>query len=207
MTRKLKLPITLRTPELKEWTFDQGVSKQIEESFLANIVEGLVIQYPEEERPFNFSSEINVNSDKFWAVFKALALDLPESMALIYHHIDEQPKYGEYRDKYEILNILESYRDELSNDAYLKYGLISNSESSLEEIFISENKWIQFWGIDESKFLNTMAKFDIYPEKNLNFIDEYPVQRTVLSHFSPDCIDTTALIGILENEFGNEQLL
>lgn len=207
MIRKLQLPLTIRTPDPKEWTFDSALSRQIEESFIANIVEGLVIQYPIEKVLYNFSSEINIDSDKFWEVFKALTLDLPDDIALIYHHIDEEPKYGDYRDKYEILNILESYKYELANDAYLRFGLISNSDSSLEEVFVSENKWIQFWGINEDRFLNTMAKFDIYPVMNLNFIDQYPVQRTVLVHFKPDCIDTTSLIAILEKEFGDEQLL
>lgn len=109
--RPLKLASTVSTPELSYFQEGSSVAESIKRRWNAIIVEGYTItsNVPKEEK-YRFFAEINIDNDRLWTVFKALIVNFPEEVALIYHHIDEEANYGEYVGKYELLNELEKYK-------------------------------------------------------------------------------------------------
>ncbi|RWY52307.1 hypothetical protein [Mucilaginibacter gilvus] len=207
--RALKLAPTISTPELRDVPQTQDVLDMLERRKSANIVEGYKISGRTDPNDlFSFFSEINIDNEKLWSLVKALIIDFPEEVALIYQYIDdEEPKYGEYVDKFSLINYLENYEKEVVQDGFLHFGIINNTETELQEVFVHRTKYIQYWGIDEVKFEETMKGFELYRKENLNFIDEYPVQTKVLSVINPEVTNTQDLLDLFESRYGNEQLL
>ncbi|MFA6248846.1 MAG: hypothetical protein WC615_18025 [Mucilaginibacter sp.] len=204
----LLLPPTIRTPELIDTPQDQSILDIMERRLNANIVEGYtIINQFESEQLYSFYSEINIDNNRLWHLIKALTVDFPDEVALIYYYIDdEEPKYGEYVDKFELLNFLANYETEVVQDGFFNFGIINNTETELQEIFVHRTKYIQYWGMDEEKFKVIMDNFDLYEIENLNFIDEYPIQTTVLSVINTDVTNTLDLLKLFESRYGNEQL-
>jgi hypothetical protein len=207
--KTLKLAPTIRTPELSEVPQQQEVLDMMERRTSANIVEGYTFTNRTDPNDlFSFYSEINIDNEKLWVLVKALIIDFPEEVALIYQYIDdEEPKYGEYVDKLSLLNYLENYETEIVQDGFFHFGIISNTETTLQEVFVNRTKYVQYWGIDEGKFEEIMKKFELDRTEKLNFIDEYPVQTTVLSVIKPEVTSTRDLLDLFESRYGNEQLL
>lgn len=203
----LKLPITIRTakreevPQVSEdFDFEERASS-------AKIIEGYTIQYPQSNSLYKFSAEINVDTDRLFNLVKELVLNIQsETVALIYYHSDYDPKYGEYVDKYELINFLENYRYELVNDAFFEFGIIYNSVSVLEEVFVSKYKYIQYWGGNEQVFRETLTKYDLFEVCDLEFIDYYPVVRNILARYKSNITETLDLVKIFEKIYGDEQL-
>jgi len=193
--KPLKLAPTISTPELEDTSSNSNFAKKVRMRDKANIIEGytLVTEF-DSPKLYNFFSEINVDNGRLWDVVKALVSQFPDDVAFIYHHIDDEPVYGKYLDKYELINTLEKYKLELTQDGFLKFGIISNTEDFLEEVFVEKAKYLQYWGVNKEKFIETMNKNDLYYVKNLDFIDGYPLETRVLSYFQPNAIETIQLL-------------
>ncbi|HEY8783861.1 MAG TPA: hypothetical protein VIM16_19690 [Mucilaginibacter sp.] len=104
-------------------------------------------------------------------------------------------------DKYELINILEPYAVELTQDGFLEFGIIYNDEKYLEEIFIKRAKYIQYRGVNETDFLTIMEKFDLYPCENLKFIDEFPLVAESLKMHNSNARGTDEVIENFNNIF------
>jgi hypothetical protein len=207
--KSLQLPPTIKTPEFIDIPQDQSVLDMMIRRKNANIVEGYtIINQFDSDQLYSFYSEINIDNNRLWSIIKALIIDFPDEVALIYHYIDdEEPKYGEYVDKFELLKFLSNYETELTQDGFFHFGIINNTETLLQEVFVHRTKYIQYWGMDEVKYKLIMKDFELYENENLNFIDEYPVQTKVLRTINPKVTETQDLLHLFESKYGNEQLI
>ncbi|UZT97743.1 hypothetical protein ODZ84_21635 [Chryseobacterium fluminis] len=79
--------------------------------------------------------------------------------------------------------------------------MIFNDDKSLVEIFIDESKYIKYWGVDENFFRETMNDFGLKETEDLEFIDEYPKVRNVLTGFDENVIDSKTLIEIFSEKY------
>lgn len=63
----------------------------------------------------------------------------------------------------------------------IKFGITYYNESSLNQIFITNFKYLQVWTTDSKELVETLNKYKISEQENLNFIDEFPVVSEALS--------------------------
>jgi hypothetical protein len=197
--KTLQLPPTIRTARPDEVPKQGDVLDRIAESETANIVEGYVFHYNKtHELPFTFFAEINVNNQRLWHLFKALLLQLPDEICLVYNFKDEEPAYSGYADKYEVLNKLELYQLEITQDGFLEVGALYNDETMMEEVFIRSPKYLQYWGVDEQRFRQTMAEFELEEVPELKFIDQYPLVTEALRLHYSEAKETNEVLEQLE---------
>lgn len=205
--RKLELPITLRVPLRNEVPMDTTVLKKIKKSETAKIVEGYTIKNndnnPEHSNlEFEFYSEINIDNSRLWKTFIELTNFLPNEVALISGHIDdEEINYGQYSDKQDIINFISKYEKELTADTFIKFGLIFHSDKKLVEVFIDETKYIKFWGSNKTEFENVLQNYGLTKIEDLEFIDEYPKVRHSLISLDETVTGTEELLEILKNKY------
>lgn len=198
---KLKLPKTLQLATLKDAPRQEDIIARIKASENNNIVEGYQIEdNPNTDYPYKFFAEINIDNDKLWALFKAMLLLIPDKISLITGHKDDEVDevhYSDYQDKYDLFNKIEKYENELTLDGFLQFGIIHQTDNYLEEVFVHTAKYIQYWGIDNNRFVNLMHEFSLYEVDNLEFIDSYPMVTTALFTLDPNVIHTSELLNIL----------
>jgi hypothetical protein len=193
--RRLKLPVTIRIARPDEVPNNPIILKKIEDGKGANIEEGYVFHYNEShDLPFKFFAEINIDNDNLWSLFKTLLLQLPQEICLVFNHKDEEPIYSGYADKYEVINKLEQYEIELTQDGLLEFGALYNNKSFMEEIFIQSTKYLQYWGMDEERFKRTMTDFNLYEVPTLKFIDEFPIATEPLHFHNTQVKDTSVVL-------------
>jgi len=122
----LELPSTLRLASRSDYKPGPELEEQLKQTAGGNLVPGYKLwDKPEEQQyPFNFYAEVNVNNGDLWQLVLALTKALPEVCALIIHHIDEDPFFGKYTDKLVLLATLSSLETELTEDTFLAWGLI-----------------------------------------------------------------------------------
>ena len=206
MKEHLELPQTLRVPTIDEIPADSGVSERLEKRKTANIVEGYVLQ-PKDDNPdhanlgFNFYAEINIHNSNLWNLFVALSKEMPETIAVLFGYEGDELHHGDYADREKTLHFLSNYSKEIIGDTFIEIGLIFHSEDELIEIFISESKYIKFWGINEASFVQIMNDFNLKQTNDIEFVDEYPKIREALRLFDQTAIETDDLIQIFEKEF------
>ena len=201
MTR-LETPRTLRTPNLDEVPKNNDLIDAITKSQSAKIFEGFVFYLNDrKDLPFKFYAEININNSRLWDLFKKLVLHLPDEISLIFNHADFETSFGKYQDKYTVINKLSSFTTELTQDCFLEFGAIHQTNDFLEEVFVDCTKYIKYWGMDESWFRTTMNEFHISEIPDLNFMDEFPKVREVLRLHFENIIETEELIEKFKIEF------
>lgn len=206
MKENLELPITLRIPNFDEIPANSEASVRLIKRKTANIVEGYVL-HQKDNNPdhsnlgFNFYAEININNSNLWNLVKSLSEEMPDKIAVIFGHEGTELNFGKYSNKAETINFLSKYSKEIIADTFIEIGLIFHSENELIEIFISESKYIKFWGIREESFIKIMNSFNLKQIDNIEFVDEYPKVREALRLFDQTVIETNDLIKIFEEEF------
>jgi hypothetical protein len=206
MKPTLELPITIRPPEVNEVPMNSSVFERLKLRNEAKIVQGYKI-LPKDNNPeiadlaFNFYAEINIDNSRLWDLIIELNNELPNQVSLIFNHVDSKPNYGLYCDKIQTIEFLSNFKTEIISDPFIEIGLIFHSESELIEIFISESKYIKFWGVDQESFLKIMKKFNLKETEGIEFVDEYPKVREALSLFKKNIKEPFELIEILKNEF------
>lgn len=193
--KTLQLPPTIRTARPDEVPKQAEILEGIAKSKTAKIVEGYVFQYNEtHDLPFKFFAEINIDNQNLWSLFKHLLLQFPEEICIVYNFKDEEPVYSGYADKYGVLNQLEVYKVELTQDGFLEVGVLFNDDSFMEEVFIRSPKYLQYWGVDEERFRQTMAEFELYEQTTMNFIDEYPLVTEALRLHHSEAKETSEVL-------------
>lgn len=206
MKKTLEFPKTIRFLNEDEIPNNPSILKRWEESKTANIVQGYTFKLKEnnsenESIGFDFFAEINIDNSNLWNLTVALSKTLPEVAAVLFGHIDFDLNYGNYEEKDSILKFINQYKKELTQDAFINFGLIYNDDESLVEIFIDESKYIKYWGVDEELFREIMNDFKLEEIENLEFIDEYPKVREVLTRFDENAIDSNLLIEKLSEKY------
>ncbi|MBL7879944.1 MAG: hypothetical protein JNN23_08800 [Chryseobacterium gambrini] len=206
MKKTLEFPKTIRFLNEDEIPNNPSILKRWEESKTANIVQGYTFKLKEnnsenESIGFDFFAEINIDNSNLWNLIVALSKTLPEVAAVLFGHIDFDLNYGNYEEKDSILKFINQYKKELTQDAFINFGLIYNDDESLVEIFIDESKYIKYWGVDEELFREIMNDFKLEEIENLEFIDEYPKVREVLIRFDENAIDSNLLIEKLSEKY------
>jgi hypothetical protein len=198
----LQLPPTLRTPRIDEVPNYSGVLDKFSEIKNSNIEEGYIFhENLTSEYPFKFFAEINIDNSKLWTIFVDLLLDMPNDLSCIYNLLDNDPKHSVYRAKDEILECLENYKTELVQDCRLEFGLISNTEIALEEVFISSVKYLKYWGINDNSFRQKMHKHGLVEISKIKFIDEFPYVIEPLTLFNSNVKDSNIVIEEIDNFF------
>jgi len=206
MKKTLEFPKTIRFLNEDEIPNNPSILKRWEESKTANIVQGYTFKLKEnnsenESIGFDFFAEINIDNSNLWNLTVALSKTLPEVAAVLFGHIDFDLNYGNYEEKDSILKFINQYKKELTQDTFINFGLIYNDDESLVEIFIDESKYIKYWGVDEELFREIMNDFKLEEIENLEFIDEYPKVREVLTRFDENAIDSNLLIEKLSEKY------
>lgn len=192
---QLQLPPIIRTPRPDEVPKKANILDRIEESKKANIVEGYIFKYNETHQlPFKFFAEINIDNQNLWSLFKAFVLQLPEEICLVYNYKDDEPAYTGYAYKYEVLNKIESFKVELTQDGFLEVGVLFNDETIMEEVFIRSPKYLQYWSTDEQRFRKIMEKFELFEVQTLNFIDAFPLVTEALRLHNAEAKETSEIL-------------
>jgi len=200
--KELKLAPTFRSPNPDEIPNSSDVLAAIDQRKQTNFVEGFILKRVDSnEFGYKFYAEINIDNYMLWLLLKEFILLMPQNVALIYGHIDDSPKYGNYLDKYELINKIESYSIELTQDGFLEFGVICSNDNYLEEIFIKKAKYVQYWGVDENNFLSLMDKFDLRQFEKMNFIDEFPLVTESLKIHNTEVRDTFDVIQDFDRMF------
>jgi hypothetical protein len=189
----LELPITLRVPNRDELPKGTEYLDKLREK--ANIEEGyLFTEIRDKNSPFGFYSRINVNNSRLWELFLALSQVLPEEICCIFRCVDEEMEQSEYLLKSKIIQQLSCFKNELTRDCTLEFGLVSRTEERLDEIFVSGSKYLEVWGNGKSLLREILHSMKILEKKHLNFIDEYPKVIESLKKFEPESIESNRVI-------------
>lgn len=176
-----KLPLGIRIPNFDEYPNGYNVDEINMKRDSANIIEGYKLAEVQGEK-FTHYAEINIDADNIWNLFVALSDKLIGDTAYgIIGFKDEKPTMSNFTEKQRIIDILNRYNFELCNDGYIQFGIVYYDESSLNEIFITSFKYFQVWTTDSKELVETLKKYKISEQENLNFIDEFPVVSEALS--------------------------
>jgi len=196
--KPLLLPVTVRTAKKSEIPLTEDLMERLRLREQALLVEGFsFFDTRDAALSYHFFSEINIDNPNLWLLFKRLTMMLPEEVCLIFQHIDNEPSYSQYLDKFEILNKLDEYQQELSMDGYMEFGLMFQDDDCLVEIFVKRTKYIQFWGKNEALFRKAMQDLALTEIPGINFIDEYPLVTEALSLHHPELMNTSDLLKAL----------
>lgn len=176
-----KLPIGIRVPYFDEYPNGYDVEEINRKRASANIVEGYKLKEVQGEK-FTHFAEINVDVDKLWNLFIGLSDRLISNTAYgIIGFKDEKPNMSNFTEKQRVIEILNRYKFELANDGYIQFGIAYYDESSLNQIFVTNFKYLQVWTSDSKELAETLNKYKILEYESLNFIDEFPVVSEALS--------------------------
>jgi hypothetical protein len=203
----LELPVTMRVPNKDELPLNDDVLQKLEKRKHANITEGYTFKYNDQSEdylPFSFYAEININNSRLWDLFSALANSMPNRVNCIYNFYGEETIVGEYMEKTDIFQQLEKYKPELTQDCNLEFGLLFHVEYVLEEISVSETKYIRFWGSHEIAFRDIMTEFGLSEIPDLEFADGYPTVIEPLSKFQENVKPSREVIEELNKFFVKE---
>lgn len=199
----LEAPPTIRLPRPDELPNNPEVFERLKERENANIIEGYKFSATStHDLPFKFYVEVNIDNSRLWDLFKALTNLLPDNLSCIYNLYEEEAIFSAYIDKNLLLNQLDNYKTELTQDCNLEFGLIYQSDDKLEEVFVSDSKYLKVWGNNEIDFRQLMNDFKLNEISDLNFIDEFPKVVEPLTMFNEKAKRTETIIEEL-NDFFN----
>jgi hypothetical protein len=139
----------------------------------ASITPGFVLKASGDAR-FSHYAEINVDAPQVWALFCELATSLLASdAALLFAHIDAEPAPLGSAPTAAIIAALEPHCDQLAHDGYLQFGLVSQQDGKLAEVFVAPTKYFKVWLNDATRFRAIMARYGLPEAERLMFLDEY----------------------------------
>jgi hypothetical protein len=153
------------------------------------------------ESIFDFFAVVNINNPKLWDLFKSLSFELPELVCLVFNKFGEEPNYGRYTDRQEILDFLEGYQKEILTDCDLKLSLVFSVEDELIQVEITEAKYIRFWGVNVDSFKEIMSKFMLNEVEGILLPDATPMQVIKLKSIDETAKETSELISVFKENF------
>lgn len=174
-----KLPLGISIPEFDEFPNEHDAELINKKRNEANIVEGFKVREICNENYTHFV-EINVNVDDIWSLFVELSNNLIGDVAYgVIGFKDDEPILSEFTKKQNILDIFNDYKFELMNDGFIQFGIAHTDDFSFNEIHISNFKYFQIWTSNIEVLKMILDKFGL-EEKDINFIDEFPVVSKAL---------------------------
>ncbi len=198
----LKLPITVRIPTDEELDYRPDIEEILQKRRDANIREGYVLEMNENKRlPFRFQAAININNTRLWDLFLALAATLPQKVSCVYGLHEEEAATTAQLQKDFVLAQLGKYREELTQECQLEFGLLFQTKDLLIELSVTESKYIRYWGAELERLRLLMQSFHIPPVPGLAFIDEYPKVVTPLRDLVPAAKAPETVIYYLDQAF------
>src|SRR5690606_33733922 len=196
---------SIKFAESEDAPKSKEIQDRIEQRKKATFTEGFVLRDVEADNSsFSFYAEINVDNSRFWDVFFDLSKALPEVCACIFAYESHEPIYGDYIEKENILDVLSQYKKELTEDCFLEFGLIFNTDTELVEVYVPRAKYFQFWGNDKIEFLMIMSKNNLFEFEEMSFVDEFPKVVYALKYVDENARTTGEVINALEAAFLNQ---
>jgi hypothetical protein len=176
-----KLPLGIRVPNNDEYPSTYDVKEINDNRKNANIIEGYTIKEASGEK-FTHYVEVNVDSDKVWDLFCAISNKIIDKVSYgIIGFKDEEPILSNFNTTENLIHIYEEYSFELANDGFLQFGIANYNNESLNEIFVTNFKYMKIWTDKKDILIKTLNSFGIYFVENLQFIDGFPVVSEALS--------------------------
>lgn len=200
----LALPITIRIPSDDEISYRPDVDEILQKRRKARIQEGYTLDLNEANThrlPYRFQATINIDNNRLWDLFQALALTLPAKVSCVYGLYEDESATTALLQKQFVLNELEKYREELAQDCQLEFGLLFQTKEVLIELSVSESKYIRYWGVELERFKLLMQSFRLPAVKGLEFIDEYPKIITPLRELIPSAKAPESVVYYLDQAF------
>ncbi|HEY1165603.1 MAG TPA: hypothetical protein VGE90_10560 [Chitinophaga sp.] len=200
----LALPITIRIPTDDEISYRPDFDEILHKRRKARIQEGYTLGLNEagpHRLPYRFQATINIDNNRLWDLFQALALTLPAKVCCAYGLSEDESATTGLLQKQFILNELEKYREELTQDCQLAFSLLFQTKEVLIELGVSESKYIRYWGVELERFKLLMQSFRLPAVKGLEFIDEYPKIVTPLRELLPSAKAPESVVYYLDQAF------
>lgn len=200
----LALPLTVRIPTAEELDYRPDIEEILLKRSRANIREGYLLKLNDDTQrfPYRFQSSINIDNDRLWELFLALAATLPDKVSCVYGlYEEESPVTTALLQRQFVLKELERYREELTQDCALEFGLLYQTKDLLIELGVSESKYIRYWGVELERFRLLMQSFRLPAVEGLEFIDEYPKIVTPLRVLRPAAKAPETVIYYLDQAF------
>lgn len=148
----------------------------------ANITTGYTLTVSD-GTPFSSYLEANIHANNIFSVFRELAWALlPDVAAPIIGFKDEEPDFGPYTDRAWAVGVFEPHIDALQNDGFLEFGIVHQSETAFEEIFVASSKYFKIWTNNGARAEEVLNKAGIPQCDTLQFIDEFPMVSTSLDN-------------------------
>lgn len=142
---------------------------------LARITTGYTLHLANDQ-PWETYIEANVHATSVFEVFRKLGFALmPDVAAPLIGIKEEDPIFGPYTDRAWAVALFEPYVDLLQNDGFLEFGLVHQSESDFEEVFVASSKYFKIWTNKGHGAEEILKSAGIPRCESLEFIDEYPM--------------------------------
>lgn len=140
----------------------------------ARITTGYALHKAQDEL-FDTYVEANIHATQIFEVFRKLTFALmPDVVAPLIGIKEEEPVFGPYTHRALALSVFEPYIDLLQNDGFLEFGVIHQSQSVFEEIFVASPKYFKIWTNKQESVESVLQSAGIPRCEDLEFIDEYP---------------------------------
>lgn len=147
MEEKLIFPKGLRFPKDDELPGDSDKNAILDKFKNATIFQGFVL-FDSGNDKYKYYVEMNVNAPMIWSVFLEICkLLLTDNSAPILGHKDQEKDemfYGPDMALSRILEIFSEYQFELTNDGFIQFGIISQGEDVIEEVFVNPSNTFQY---------------------------------------------------------------
>lgn len=119
--------------------------------------------------------EANAHAINLFALFHDLALTLMPRAAAPIIAIKEGESYtGPYTIRAAALRVFELHTQALQHDGFLAFGLISQREGVIEQIFVPPSKHLQIWTNQPALARAALARHHIPEVQNLQLMGQYP---------------------------------
>ena len=198
----LELPITVRIPTDEEIDYRPDIEEILQKRRRAKIQEGYIVQLNDNPKmPFRFQATINIDNSSLWDLFQDLAKTLPEKVSCVYGLFEEESETTALLQKQFVLNELEPYREELTLDCRLEFGLLYQTKEVVIELGVSESKYLRYWGVELERFKLLMQSWELPLVAGLEFIDEYPKIVTPLRDLMPSAKAPETVLYYLDKAF------
>ena len=118
--------------------------------------------------------------------------------------IDDEPLHnGSYDQTQKLLALFERFNYYLTNDCNIQFGLASETDTELTEVFVTPTKHFQIWTNNAEVLADVMKKYGVTESDELQFIDEFPITTTMLK-YNDEFQDYEGLINYLVEETEQE---
>lgn len=182
---RLILPPTLMPPKAEDYPPHLDPNAIDARRNAAGIEPGFSVSMAAEGATYELHALVNVDAPRFWEVFERLVERMPEQCAIILGERDDEPYYGPYIPKAELVPILRLFRRELADDPFLEWGVIHQTPTRTEEVFVPHAKYFRVWTSDAEGFRRELTGLDLPEREKVITIDTFPLVSLTLPTVVP----------------------